>query len=68
VRVYTGNRQSPVIKGTFDPMMAISVIRWACGTFEKQAAVLGFFMPKTAVCYLDDKKMQPFFKNNFIFF
>lgn len=27
VRVYTGNRQSPVIKGTFDPMMAISVIR-----------------------------------------
>jgi hypothetical protein len=27
VRDYTGNRQSPVIKGTYDPMMPISIIR-----------------------------------------
>lgn len=27
VRAYTGNRQSPVIKGTFDPMMPVAVMR-----------------------------------------
>jgi len=27
VRSYTGNRQSPVIKGTYDPQMTVSVIR-----------------------------------------
>ena len=27
VRAYTGNRQSPVIKGTFDPMMPVAVVR-----------------------------------------
>jgi hypothetical protein len=27
VREYTGNRQSPVIKGTYDPVMPVSVVR-----------------------------------------
>ena len=27
VRSYTGNRQSPVIKGTYDPKMPVSVLR-----------------------------------------
>ena len=27
VRSYTGNRQSPVIKGTYDPKMTVAVVR-----------------------------------------
>ncbi len=27
VRDYTGNRQSPVIKGTYDPVMPVSAVR-----------------------------------------
>jgi uncharacterized caspase-like protein len=27
VRAYTGNRQSPVIKGTYDPKMPVAIVR-----------------------------------------